>query len=152
MQEPQMKMPVACLATAALLAVVATSAGAESAAHGIVTPLAEAQLSQDADVACLRNALEAGDPDKGPSTILLTAAPGCEVTAHYHSAGEQMMVVHGRVLMGMDGMAPKVLAPGGFALMPGKAVHWFTCRSKAPCTLFVVFDGVYDIVWVKRPH
>src|ERR1700724_2822583 len=137
-----MKMPTTCVATAALLAAlaVAISASAEPAAHGIVTPLAEAQLSQDADVACLRSALEAGDPDKGPSTFVLTAAPGCEVTAHYHSAEEQMMVVHGRLLTGMDGMASKALAPGGFALMPGKAVHWLSCRSKAPCTLFVVFD------------
>jgi quercetin dioxygenase-like cupin family protein len=71
------------------------------------------------------------------------------VPAHYHTAEEQLMVVRGDVLTGMDGMAEATLGPGGFAMMPSKAMHWFTCKSKDICLMFVTFDRKYDIVWAK---
>jgi quercetin dioxygenase-like cupin family protein len=148
MQTP--RTPAARLAALLLAAVPLPVIGAPPIDHGVIKPLAAAELGPDADVKCLKSALEAGNPDQGPSTFLLTAAPGCEVTAHYHTAGEQLIIVRGQVLTGMDGMTATVLGPGGFASMPGKAVHWFTCQSKTPCTMFVLFDGVYDIVWVKK--
>ena len=36
----------------------------------------------------------------------------------------------------------------GFAVMPGKAVHWFSCSGKDACLMVVTFDKKYDIVWV----
>ena len=59
------------------------------------------------------------------------------------------MVVRGDVLTGMDGMAEATLGPGGFAMMPSKAMHWFTCKSKDACLMFVTFDRKYDIVWAQ---
>src|ERR1700687_1223816 len=118
----------------------------QSAAHGVVTPLASANLVFDGEPACLKVARENGDPDTGASTFLLEAPSGCVVPAHYHTAEEQMMVVRGNVLTGMDGMAEAALGPGGFAMMPSKAMHWFTCKSKDTCLMFVTFDRTYDIV------
>jgi hypothetical protein len=46
-------------------------------------------------------------------------------------------------------MSEHTLAPGGFAMMPGKAMHWFTCQSKSPCLMFITFDRTYDITWAK---
>jgi quercetin dioxygenase-like cupin family protein len=117
--------------------------------HGVVTPLASAKLESDGQPACLKGALENGDPDTGASTFLLEAAPGCAVPAHYHTAEEQLMVVRGDVLTGMDGMSDQTLGPGGFAMMPGKAMHWFSCQSKGACLMFVTFNAKYDIVWAK---
>jgi quercetin dioxygenase-like cupin family protein len=117
--------------------------------HGTVTPLASAILVFDGEPACLKVGRENGDPDKGPSTFLLEAPSGCVVPAHYHTAEEQLMVVRGDVLAGMDGMAEATLGPGGFAMMPSKAMHWFTCKSKNTCLMFVTFDSKYDIVWAK---
>ncbi len=117
--------------------------------RGIVTPLASATLVFDGEPACLKVARENGDPDKGPSTFLLEAPSGCVVPAHYHTAEEQLMVVRGDVLTGMDGMAEATLGPGGFAMMPSKAMHWFTCKSKDTCLMFVTFDRTYDIVWAN---
>jgi quercetin dioxygenase-like cupin family protein len=71
------------------------------------------------------------------------------VPAHYHTAEEQLMVVRGDVLTGMDGMPETTMGPGGFAMMPSKAMHWFTCKSKVTCLMFVTFDRKYDIVWAK---
>jgi hypothetical protein len=30
-------------------------------------------------------------------------------------------------------------------------MHWFTCKSKEPCLMFVTFDRKYDVVWAKPP-
>jgi quercetin dioxygenase-like cupin family protein len=119
--------------------------------HGMVTPLASANLVFDGEPACLKVARENGDPDNGASSFLLEAPSGCVVPAHYHTAEEQLMVVQGRVLTGMDGVAEATLGPGGFAMMPSKAMHWFTCKSKDTCLMFVTFDRKYDIVWAKPP-
>jgi quercetin dioxygenase-like cupin family protein len=135
-----------------LIAVAASSRGqGQTSPHGIVTPLASANLVFDGEPACLKVARENGDPDTGPSAFLLQAPSGCVVPAHYHTAEEQLMVVRGDVLTGMDGMAETTLGPGGFAMMPSKAMHWFTCKSKDTCLMFVTFDRKYDIVWAKPP-
>src|SRR5882762_3691295 len=131
-----------------LVAVVASSEG-QTPSHGLVIPLASAKLVFEGEPACLKVARENGDPDRGASTFLLEAPPGCVVPAHYHTAEEQLMVVRGDLVTGMDGMAEATLGPGGFAMMPSKAMHWFTCQSKSPCLMFVTFDRKYDIVWAK---
>jgi len=133
-----------------LAAVGASSRGqGQISPRGIVTPLASANLVFDGEPTCLKVARENGDPDKGPSTFLLQAPSGCVVPAHYHTAEEQLMVVQGDLLTGMDGMAEARLSHGGFAMMPSKAMHWFTCKSKDTCLMFVTFDRMYDIVWAK---
>jgi quercetin dioxygenase-like cupin family protein len=115
--------------------------------HGII-PLKDAPFSQDEDVKCLQGALENGNPETGPSSFLLKAPPGCRVAAHYHTAEEQLIVIRGSVTTGMKGMPEVALTAGGFAVMPGKAVHWFSCSGKDPCLMAVTFDKKYDIVWV----
>src|SRR6266852_5278477 len=145
------KMLLGFAPLAILLAAVGPSLRGQgrTSPHGIVTPLASAKLVFDGEPACLKVARENGDPDKGASTFLLEAPPGCVVPAHYHTAEEQLMVVRGDLLTGMDGMAEATLSPGGFAMMPSKAMHWFTCKSKEPCLMFVTFYRTYDIVWAK---
>jgi quercetin dioxygenase-like cupin family protein len=133
---------------AMILAIAVISQG-QGAHAGVVTPLSAAKLVFDGEPECLKVARETGDPDTGPSTFLLEAAPGCLTPAHYHTAVEQFFVVRGDVLTGMDGMSDQVLGPGGFAMMPSKAMHWFTCKSQSPCLMFVTFDRKYDIVWAK---
>ena len=123
------------------------AAGAE-AAHHAVTPLKDAPFAQDGDVKCLKGALENGDPDSGPSTFLLKAPAGCRVAPHYHTAEEQLIVIQGSVLTGMKGMQSVTLTAGGIAVMPGKAVHWFSCSAKGPCLMAVSVNQKYDIVWV----
>jgi hypothetical protein len=62
---------------------------------------------------------------------------------------EQLIIVKGNVSTGMQGMQDTVLGPGGFAMMPSKQPHWFTCTAKEECLMFVSFDRPYDIVWLK---
>jgi quercetin dioxygenase-like cupin family protein len=139
-----------CVASFALLFLAAAaSLSSQEQHHGVVRPLSDVKIEQDADSKCLEGALENGDPNTGPSTFLLRAAPKCLVPWHYHTAEEQLIVVSGDVEAGMDGISPRVLQAGGFAMMPGKEKHWFSCKSKAGCLMFVTFDRAYDIFWVK---
>ena len=120
---------------------------AQRAGAGMARPLAAVPFMTDAEVACLRSALETGNPRAGPSTWILKAPPGCVVPWHQHAAQEQLMVVAGEVSAEMTGHQPTRLGPGGFAVMEGGMIHQFTCQSREPCVMFVAFDQAYDIKW-----
>lgn len=132
-----------------LLLAIASRFEAQPPSHGVVRPFSEAKLAQDDDVKCLLSAVESGNPATGPSSIILKAPPSCLVPWHYHTAAEQLIVTQGSVQTEMEGMAARALGPGGFAMMPSKAKHQFSCRSKTSCIMFVTFDRTYDIFWVK---
>ena len=132
-----------------LLLAIASRFEAQSKNPAVVRPLAEVKLDPDDDVKCLLSAVETGNPAAGPSTIVLKAPPNCLVPWHYHTAEEQLIVAQGSVRTEMAGMSPRLLGPGGFAMMPSKAKHQFSCQSKTACVMFVAFDRTYDIFWVK---
>ena len=134
--------------TLAILSNAARPAAAPTATTHRITPLKEAPFAQDDDVKCLQGALENGNPDSGASTFLLKAPAGCQVAPHYHTAEEQLIVIRGSVTTGMQGMRDVTLTAGGVAVMPGKAVHWFSCSGKDACLMAVTFNQKYDIVWV----
>jgi quercetin dioxygenase-like cupin family protein len=116
---------------------------------GIVRQLSEVRFPAGEGPDCLQFFLENGDMKTGPSTAIMKAKPNCVVPPHYHTAEEQLIIVKGNVSTGMEGMKDAVLGPGGFAMMPSKAPHWFTCTAKEECLMFVTFDRAYDIVWIK---
>ena len=116
---------------------------------GIVRQLSEVRFPAGEGPDCLQFFLENGDMKTGPSTAIMKAKPNCVVPAHYHTAEEQLIIVKGDVSTGMEGMKDTVLGPGGFAMMPSKAPHWFSCTAKEECLMFVTFDRAYDIVWLK---
>jgi len=132
-----------------LFAIPSLSQAPTTKNHGVVRPLSDLKLEPDDDVKCLFSAVEAGDPAKGPSTIILKAPPNCLVPWHYHTAEEQLTVIQGDVRTEMDGMVPRTLGPGGFAAMPSKAKHQFSCQGTSACVMMVAFDRTYDIFWVK---
>ncbi|MBV8342966.1 MAG: cupin domain-containing protein [Gammaproteobacteria bacterium] len=124
----------------------------QAQAQGEVRPLSAVRFEQDEDVKCLASALETGDAASGPSTFILQAPPGCVVPWHYHSAVEQAVVIRGAVKMEMTGHGAVTLAAGGFAMMPSRAAHQFSCVGATACLLTVAFDRKYDIFWVaKKP-
>ena len=88
-------------------------------------------------------------PDGHYLWFALKARPGCVVPWHYHTAAEQLIVVHGQVLTEMEGMPATSLGPGGFASMLSREKHQFTCTGSGECLLFVTFDRTYDIHWVS---
>ena len=69
--------------------------------RGAVNPLEAIRFEADSDVKCLLSAVETGDPNTGPSTIILKAPAGCVVPWHFHTAQEQAVVIEGMVKMEM---------------------------------------------------
>jgi len=132
-----------------LLLGLALSLAAQAPKPGIVRQLADVKFPPGDGPDCLQFFLENGDLNTGPSTAIMKATPKCVVPQHYHTAEEQLIIVKGNVSTGMEGMPDTVLGPGGFAMMPSKAPHWFTCTAKEECLMFVTFDRAYDIVWLK---
>jgi hypothetical protein len=61
----------------------------------------------------------------------------------------QLIVIRGSVLAEMEGMAPTVLDPGGFAMMPKHTKHEFSCKSNNECIMVVSFDGATTTTWGK---
>jgi quercetin dioxygenase-like cupin family protein len=143
-----MKSISLCTCLVAALAVLAPASPAQTAKTGFAKPLSGVKFEGD-DRKCLKSATENGDPETGPSTFILKAPPGCLVPWHYHTAEEQLIVAQGSVLTEMEGMQGREMGPGGFAMMPSKAKHQFSCKSKDDCIMFVTFDRKYDIVWVN---
>lgn len=133
--------------TLVLLAALRVSAQAPKT--GFARPLRDVQFPQGHNPECLQFSIENGDLKTGPATAIMKAAPNCVVPAHYHTAEEQLLIVHGELSTGMEGMPDRVLGPGGFAMMASRQVHWFACTAKEECLMFVTFDRAYDIVWVK---
>jgi quercetin dioxygenase-like cupin family protein len=132
-----------------LLFGLAFSIAAQVPKSGIVRQLSNVKFPAREGPDCLQFFLENGDLKTGPTTAIMKAAPKCVVPPHYHTAEEQLIIVKGNVSTGMEGMPDTVLGPGGFAMMPSKAPHWFTCAAKEECLMFVTFDRAYDIVWLK---
>ena len=130
---------------------ILVAVSAETSDNGIVRSFPQVRFEQDEDVKCLKSSLESGDPRTGPSTYILSAPRKCIVPWHYHTAEEQLVVIRGSVLTEMDGMPSSTLGAGGFALMPSKKHHQFSCDSDSGCLMVVTFDRPYDIFWVKQP-
>lgn len=95
---------------------------------------------------CATGSVQSGDPTKGPSIILSKLTAGCVFPWHWHTPNEHLMMVAGTATVEMkDGAARKLLA-GGFAMMPSRHVHRFTCAEA--CTLYVYSDAVFDMHYV----
>ncbi len=95
---------------------------------------------------CTTGAVQSGDPSKGPSVILAKAENGCVIPWHWHTPNEHVMIVSGSAKLEMKDGKSAVLGPGGYALMPSKHVHEFTCTSA--CSLFISSDAAFDIHYV----
>ena len=96
---------------------------------------------------CVTMAVESGDPTKGASVIVFKGTAGCTIPWHWHTPTEQVMIVSGSAKVEMKASGKTaVLGPGGFAMMPSKHVHQFTC-TKA-CSAFVSSDAAFDIHYV----
>ncbi len=98
---------------------------------------------------CATGAVESGDPEHGPSVvILLKATSGCKVPLHWHTPNEHVMMVSGAGKLEMKDAKAVVLRAGGYALLPSHHVHQFTCAGL--CTAFVYADGIFDIHYVDK--
>ena len=114
---------------------------------GVLRKLSENKLSPLAGLpSCIAMAVESGDPSQGSSVIVFKGTSGCSISWHWHTPTEHVMIVSGSAKVEMRGGSSSTLGPGGYAMMPSKHVHQFTCTSA--CTAFVSSDAAFDIHYV----
>jgi quercetin dioxygenase-like cupin family protein len=114
---------------------------------GVLRKLSENKLAPMPGLpSCITMAVESGDPSKGPSVIVFKGTAGCLIPWHMHTPTEHVMIVSGSAKVEMKGGNSATLGPGGYAMMPSKHVHQFTCTSA--CSAFVNSDGAFDIHYV----
>jgi len=114
---------------------------------GVLRKLSENKLSPMAGLpSCITMAVESGDPSKGSSVIVFKGTSGCPILWHWHTPTEHVMLVSGSAKVEMKGGSSAILGPGGYAMMPSKHVHQFSCTSA--CTAFVTSDTAFDIHYV----
>ncbi len=97
--------------------------------------------------ACATAAVPQGDPAKGPSFIHAKIEKNCVIPWHWHMANEHIMMVAGEAKLDTRDGKPVTLAAGGFAMMPSKHVHRFTCVKA--CSMYVYSDALFDIHYVN---
>lgn len=99
---------------------------------------------------CFLGAMQRINPQTGAAVFLVRvdAPTGCVVPSHWHTSGEQITVVSGVVTVKMTNGKSFELKEGGYAYIPSKHVHLFSCAG--PCIHFVQSDGPYDIHYVNK--
>jgi quercetin dioxygenase-like cupin family protein len=126
-----------------LLVAVATSASSDSPREAVIHPLQNANFASHSDIPCLSTALEAGDPDTGPSAVLVKMEKGCVYAWHFHTAVEEIIVIKGEFKVEMFSMPPAVLGPGGYVQVPTNEKHQYSCGAKGECLWFVRIDRAF---------
>jgi len=96
---------------------------------------------------CASGAVQSGDPAKGPTIIASRISAGCVIPWHWHTPNEHLMLASGVARLEMKDAAPFTLQAGGFALMPAKHVHQFTCEKA--CVLYIYSDAAFDMHYVN---
>jgi len=97
---------------------------------------------------CLKVAVQRGDPSKGSAALMLKFAPGCTVPWHWHTAGEQLLLVSGTGTAEMKDGKPAAMHPGDYAYLPAKNVHQF--KSATAVLMLNIPDDAFDIHYVDN--
>jgi quercetin dioxygenase-like cupin family protein len=82
------------------------------------------------------------------ATVYAKTPAGTGLPAHWHSATEYTVLLAGKGTLTLDGKQHEV-APGGYVVIPAKAVHQFVCSAGTDCLLFTRRGGPTDYNFVK---
>ncbi len=88
------------------------------------------------------------DPTTKGATAYLKTPAGTGLPAHWHSAAEYTVLLAGKGTLTLEGKQHDV-APGGYVVIPAKAVHQFVCSAGTDCLLLVRRGGPADYNFVK---
>jgi quercetin dioxygenase-like cupin family protein len=98
--------------------------------------------------ACLKVSVQHGDPTKGSAALMLKFAPGCVVPWHWHTAGEQLIVISGSGSAQMKDGKPSPMHAGDYAYLPAKSVHQF--KAVTATVMLDLPDDKFDIHYVDQ--
>ena len=87
-----------------------------------------------------------GDPAKPNTDVFLRVPAGGNLSHHWHSSAERMVLISGELEVTYDGQRPAMLTPGMYAYGPARLPHSASCRSTDNCVLFIAFEGPVDAI------
>lgn len=90
-----------------------------------------------------------GDPAKPNADVFLRVPGNATIPEHWHTSAERMVLVSGELAVRYQKQTEVVLKPGMYAYGPAKLPHTASCRSSAPCVLFIAFESAVDAVPVS---
>lgn len=114
---------------------LAVNAGDKALAWGACPPI----FPNGCQIAVLH-----GDPARPNADVFLRVQGGQALPAHTHTSAERMILVAGRLRVQYQGAPAAVLTPGMYAYGPAGLAHEASCEGRAPCTLFIAFEGPVD--------
>jgi len=97
---------------------------------------------------CMKVAVQRGDPSKGSAALMLKFAAGCVVPWHWHTAGEQLLLVSGTGTAEMKDGKPAGMHPGDYAYLPAKSIHQF--KALTAVLMLDLPDAAFDIHYVDK--
>jgi quercetin dioxygenase-like cupin family protein len=92
-----------------------------------------------------------GHPARPNADIFLRVPGGAELSAHWHTSAERMILVAGRLEVQYQGASAITLTPGQYAFGPARLPHRAKCMSDELCTLFIAFEGPVDAHATSAP-
>jgi quercetin dioxygenase-like cupin family protein len=138
---------VGCLVFLILACALVTPLLAQSSEQMPYAPLATTKfINLPMLPSCMTLSAQHGDPMKGAAILLVKFKSGCVVPWHWHTSGENLLMVSGKAKGEMKSGGAHPLSTGDYLYLPGKETHRFTCISS--CVLFDVIDGAFDIHYV----
>lgn len=125
----------------------ASTSQASSGLPMIVTPFEETSFvpSSPDNPNGTQIAVLKGDPDTGPSTMLMRFKKGTS-PLHIHSSDYQLVVIEGtmkHLVAGQKEADAKPLGPGGYWFQPGGKAHSDACLVEE-CLMYIVWSGKRD--------
>lgn len=97
---------------------------------------------------CMTVAVQRGDPSKESAALLLKFTAGCVVPWHWHTAGEQLLLVSGTGKAEMKDGKPMGMHQGDYAYLPSKNIHQFTAVTAV--MMLDIPDAAFDIHYVDK--
>jgi quercetin dioxygenase-like cupin family protein len=139
----------ACLLLSVVPPGTSVTAAQEDSGHAIGRSLQEMDFAAVPGLPeCSTAALQSGDPATGPSILLAKADKGCTIPWHWHTPEEHLMMVKGAARVDARDGQSITLRSGGYARLPPKHVHRFTCTDS--CVFFVHSNAAFDIHYVDE--
>lgn len=132
---------------AGLLALAMSPLAAQAPGHVMVDPATLAWRGGNG----ISTAVAEGDPAKpGRFTMLLKLADGAYIPPHWHNVDKRLVVVSGRLKMGMgdaiDETAVTLLGPGGVVVVPASSHHYEGGEGETVVAL--IADGPFTTTYV----
>ena len=97
---------------------------------------------------CMKIASQHGDPFKEAAAIAATFTSGCVVPWHWHTAGENIILLAGKGKIEMKDGASHAVSAGDYLFLPGKQAHQFTCITA--CRMYDLPTAAFDIHYVDK--